>query len=99
MNSRLAKAMSQSLGIHVAVVLGILLYSFFGPEPSRLELPPGSGSIDVFTPRGDSAVFKVGPLAKPGGQKPTVAERSTPPAPKPEPAKEPSPPPKASPPA
>ena len=90
--------MGLSLGIHVAVVVGILLFSLFGPAPTPFELPPGSGSIDVFTPKGDSAVFKVGPLARSGGQKATVAEKSTPPAARPEPAKEPEPAAKASPP-
>jgi colicin import membrane protein len=89
MDPRLARALGLSLGLHLAVVAGILLYSLLGPEPTRFEPPPGGPVVDLVTPRGDSKVFKVGPLAKAGGQKATVAERSTPPPSKPEAATEP----------
>src|SRR5688572_23371731 len=82
LDPRLTRAMVWSLAIHVAIVVFILLYSMFGPEPARFEAPPGGPIVDLATPRGDSPLLKVGPLAKKaGGQKATVAE--------PEPAKPP----------
>lgn len=102
----LLRSIGWSLGAHVLVVAVALVGALFAPEPTRFELPPGGPVVDLVSPRGDSKVFKVGPLATPSGRRAKPPTSSQPPAPpKPEPPKaepakpEPPAPPKAEPPA
>jgi len=95
MDPRLVQALGWSFAGHILVILGVILYALFGPAPVRFEPPPGGPVVDLITPRGDSAVFKVGPLAKPSGRSAPAPKPEQPKpqpqaeAPKPEPPKPP----------
>lgn len=83
----LLRAIGWSLLAHFAVVGLALLLAFFAPAPTMLDLPPGGPVVDLVSPRGDSKVFKVGPLAKASGAKGTSKAPPKPEPPKPEPKK------------
>lgn len=95
----LLRSVGWSFGAHVLVVVVALLVALYAPKPTRFEPPPGP-VVDLVSPRGDSKVFKVGPLATPSSKGRPTTSTKPPAPPKPEPpVAEPAPEPKPEPPA
>jgi colicin import membrane protein len=78
---RLWNALGWSVAGHVLVVVVALVLAVYAPAPTMFELPPGGPVVDLVSPRGDSKIFKVGPLAKASGQKATAAKDTVKPEP------------------
>ncbi len=86
---RLTRALGWSAAGHVLLVIGALLFALYAPAPMMFEAPPGGPVVNLVSPRGDSAVFKVGPLATPSGRRPQAPKEAVKPPepPQPEPPK------------
>jgi len=85
---RLWSALVWSAAGHVLVVVTALLAAWIAPAPNPFDLPAGP-MVDLMALGGDSAVMKVGPLAKKGGGKVPAAKKPVAPSPEVKPAEEP----------
>jgi colicin import membrane protein len=65
MDPRIVQAVGWSAGLHVLVIALAFLLALYAPEPTVFEGPAGP-VVDLIVPRGDSKVFKIGPLVNSG---------------------------------